>query len=110
MREGNRLTALKVAKLETPGRYCDGRGLWLQVRDAGNKSWLFRYMIDGQARHMGLGPLHTVSLAEARERALRARQCLLDGVDPLEAKRGAVLERRLAAARLVTFRHAPKIT
>ena len=44
MREGNRLTALKVAKLKTPGRYCDGRGLWLQVRDAGNKSWLFRYM------------------------------------------------------------------
>ena len=103
MREGNRLTALKVAKLKTPGRYCDGRGLWLQVRDAGNKSWLFRYMIDGQARHMGLGPLHTVSLAEARERALRARQCLLDGVDPLEAKRGAVRDRRLAAARLVTF-------
>lgn len=104
MRGGNRLTALKVASLKKPGRYCDGHGLWLQVRGPTSKAWVFRYMLDGQARHMGLGPLHTVGLAEARERALRARQCLLDGVDPLEAKRGAIRERRLAAARLVTFR------
>ena len=31
MREGNKLTALGVAKRKTPGRYSDGHGLWLQV-------------------------------------------------------------------------------
>ncbi len=36
---------------------------------------------------MGLGPLHTVSLAEAREKARMARLNLANGVDPL-AKRG----------------------
>ena len=95
---------MRVSRLTTPGRYCDGLGLWLQVRNAGNKSWLFRYMRAGKAHHMGLGPLHTVSLAEARERALRARQCLLDGGDPIAAKRDARMASQLDAARQVTFR------
>ena len=53
---------------KTPGRYSDGHGLWLQISQSGTKAWLFRYMINGRARHMGLGPLHTVNLAEARVR------------------------------------------
>jgi Arm DNA-binding domain len=69
MREGNKLTALEVAKRKTPGRYSDGHGLWLQISQSGTKAWLSRYMINGRARHMGLGPLHTVNLAEARVRA-----------------------------------------
>src|SRR4026207_1809444 len=76
-----RLTALKVKSLEKPGRYADGHNLWLQISENGGKSWVLRYMLDGKARHMGLGPLHTVSLAEARERAREARKLLLDGRD-----------------------------
>jgi hypothetical protein len=87
VREANKLTAVKVAKLKAPGRYCDGLGLWLQVSQVGTKAWLFRYTRHGRARQMGLGPLHTVSLAEARERARAARQILLDGDDPIELKR-----------------------
>jgi integrase len=89
MREGNKLTALGVAKKKTPGRYSDGHGLWLQVSPSGTKAWLFRYMINGRARHMGLGPLHTVNLAEARIRARQARQVILDGQDPIEVKYAA---------------------
>jgi integrase len=87
MREANKLSAVKVSRLKTPGRYCDGLGLWLQVSQFGTKAWLFRYTRHGRARQMGLGPLHTVSLAEARERARQARQILLDGDDPIEIKR-----------------------
>ena len=86
MREGNKLTALEVAKKKKTGRYSDGHGLWLQVSKTGTKAWLFRYMIDGRARHMGLGPVHTVNLAEARIRARQARQLLQDGKDPIEVK------------------------
>jgi integrase len=86
VREGNKLTALEVARRKKPGRYSDGHGLWLQVSSSGTKAWLFRYMIDGRARHMGLGPLHTVSLAEARVRARQARQLIIDGKDPIEVK------------------------
>ena len=92
MREGNKLTALEVAWRKTPGRYSDGHGLWLQISQSGTKAWLFRYMINGRARHMGL---HTVSLAEARVRARQARQLILDGKDPIEVKYAARVASRV---------------
>ena len=46
-----------MSKLKTPGRYCDGLGLWLQVSQAGTKASLFRYMRHGRARQMGVGAL-----------------------------------------------------
>jgi integrase len=87
MRTVNKLSNMKVASLAEPGRYGDGGGLWLQIGPTGGKAWVFRYMKEGRARHMGIGPLHTLSLKEARDRARRLRQFLLDGVDPLLAKR-----------------------
>ena len=104
MRQANKLTALGIARLKVKGRYSDGHGLWLQVSEAGNKAWLFRYMLNGRARQMGLGPLHTVSLAEARIRARQARQVLLDGLDPLDAKRKAKTAARIEQLKTVTFK------
>ena len=72
MRGLNKLTAVAVAKLSKPGRYADGGGLYLQIRTGGTKTWAFRFMRAGQARQMGLGALHTVKLAKARERAALA--------------------------------------
>lgn len=89
MRGSHKLSALKVARATMPGRYGDGGGLWLQVADGGSKSWIFRYQREGRARQMGLGPLDVVPLADARQRAIDARRLLLDGEDPIEAKRSA---------------------
>ena len=50
----NRLSAVKIAKLSKPGRYGDGGGLWLQVSRFNTKAWLFRFMLAGRARQMGL--------------------------------------------------------
>jgi hypothetical protein len=36
---------------------------------------------------MGLGAIHTVSLAEARQKALECRKARLDGRDPIMARR-----------------------
>jgi Arm DNA-binding domain len=77
----HKLPALAV-KTAKPGRHGDGGGLWLQVGPTGTKSWLFRYMLDGQAHAMGLGSANTFTLKEARERARAARQLLADGKDP----------------------------
>jgi len=74
--------------------YGDGGGLTLQITGAGVKSWLFRFMREGKPFGMGLGPTHTVSLAEARVKALDARKLLVDGQNPLTVKK----ERRLADA------------
>jgi integrase len=106
MRESNKLNALKVTKLKEPGRYPDGHGLYLQVSKWGTKAWIFRFMKDGRARHMGLGPLHTLSLQEARERARRARQALLDGIDPIDNRTEIRLAERAQAAKRITFKEA----
>src|ERR1700688_2859570 len=88
-----KLSALKVAREKRPGLYGDGGGLYLQIADRGSKSWVFRYWIaardpasgnvvrdpitnklKGRVREMGLGSCITVSLAEARDRALECRK------------------------------------
>lgn len=81
-----KLSPLTVARLKKPGRYGDGGNLWLQVSPYGTKSWFLRYTIAGVQREMGLGPLHTVSIAEARERAKKWRLVLLDGKDPMAVR------------------------
>jgi hypothetical protein len=83
------LTVKRIARARRrPGRYLDEHGLYLQVANANNASWLFRYERGGRERWMGLGALHTIDLTEARALARKARQQLLDGIDPLGAKAG----------------------
>ena len=50
----------------------DGGGLYLQVTPGG-ASWVWRYMLKGSAREMGLGPLALYGLKEARAKAHEAR-------------------------------------
>src|SRR5262249_52985241 len=82
-----RLTALKVDKAKRPGMYADGGGLYLRVTQSGTKHWVFRFMLNGRPRWMGVGPLHTIGLAEARNRAAVFRLQRHDGVDPIESRR-----------------------
>lgn len=98
-----KLSALAVRHITSPGHYGDGGGLWLQVSGSGSRSWVFRYDRDGRRHEMGLGPLHTVDLAAAREKAQACRASLLAGLDPLAEKRRVKLSSRLERARLVTF-------
>lgn len=74
----------------------------------GTKSWLFRFMLNGKARQMGLGPLHTVSLKDARTAALECRQQLLNGVDPIESRKDAKLKRHLESVSSPTFEECAK--
>ena len=90
-----KLTALKVDKAKQPGMYGDGGGLYLRVTDDGARNWVFRFMLNGRPRWMGMGPLHTVSLSEARKRAGEHRLRRHDGIDPIEARRAERLQARL---------------
>ncbi|MFP3943767.1 MAG: integrase arm-type DNA-binding domain-containing protein, partial [Alphaproteobacteria bacterium] len=109
----HKLTARAVDALNDPGRYGDGGGLWLQVQKAKGggvtKSWGFRYtqtMPDGRRRgvQIGLGALHTVTLADAREAARELRKMLHDGLDPKAEREKAKAKRREEAAKRVTFK------
>ena len=103
-----RLNAKEVEKKVAPGLYGDGGGLTLQITKAGVKSWLYRYMINGKAHGMGMGPVHTVTLAEARQKAAEARKLVLEGINPLEVKRQRKVEAKIAQARLMTFDQCAK--
>lgn len=100
-----KLSAREVATKATPGHYGDGGGLWLQISDAGTKSWVFRFKspVTGKAREMGLGSFDTYSLAEARERAREQRKVVDAGRDPIAEREAARQSTRLAAAMAMTF-------
>jgi hypothetical protein len=103
-RMSGRLTALKVTRaVTTPGMYADGDGLYLQVT-RGGASWIYRYMLQGRSREMGLGPLALYGLQEARAKALEMRRLRHEGIDPIEARCAAMAQARLDAARAITFK------
>jgi hypothetical protein len=122
-----KLTAAFVASCKEPGRYADGGNLYLQVTEKHGaakepssepksepaevtvkppvtKAWLFRYQIGGRCRAMGLGSVGTYSLAEARERARKARQMVDDGVDPIEKRDEGLAQKRAREVQRLTFR------
>jgi Arm DNA-binding domain len=53
------------------------------VTATGSKKWIFRY----KRRDMGLGGYSAVSLADARQKAMEARETLARGEDPIDARK-----------------------
>ena len=89
IRRPNTLTAAFCRTVSTPGTYGDGRGgfgLTLRVKRTRNgrlsKVWAQRVVIGGKPTYLGLGSYPTVTLAEARRRALKNRREIEAGRDP----------------------------
>ncbi len=101
----NKLTVFKVKNISKSGWHGDGGNLWLQVKDTGAKSWVFRYSLNGKAKVIGLGPIHTINLAEARDKARLMRQQLLEQIDPAAGRKAA----KLATTKRVTFDEVAKL-
>ena len=104
----DRLTALQVkaakpistktGKPVTCRLLGDGNGLFLQITPYG-KSWLYRWMVNGVPKTMGLGPWPVVSLQAARARVLEVGALRYQGLDPREERSAA----RAASAAAKTF-------
>jgi integrase len=108
-----KLTVKKIAKLTEPGRYGDGKGLYLQVVNASSRSWILRYEIADpntktgrRERCLGLGSEADFNIKEARDRARKARQLLKDGIDPIDKKKTDKSAAALAKAKTLTFKEA----
>lgn len=93
MRSRNRLSPAFLRKAPM-GKYCDGAGLWLIVREDGGAQWVLRVTVHGRRREMGLGGYPEIGLAKAREIADRWRAMTKDGRDPIKER-----EREMRAAR-----------
>jgi integrase len=78
-----KLTAAQVKGLRMEGRYLDGQGLALVVREGGRRYWTYRYQRGGRERLMSFGNADHISLARARELHAQARAIVLAGGDPL---------------------------
>ncbi len=94
----NALTPLAV-KNAKPGRHADGGGLHLLVKESGARSWVYRFMLNGKSRDVGLGPAGQggISLADARTARDALRLKVKAGIDPLEERQREAAE-ALAAA------------
>jgi integrase len=98
-------SAKQVENWKTPGRHAVGFGVYLQVTGSSGRSWVFRFQHNRRAHHIGLGPVAEVSLAAARDQALRYRRLLREeGINPLAARAAARAGTLLQAARSVTFK------
>jgi len=94
----NALTPLAV-KNAKPGRHADGGGLHLLVKESGARSWVYRFMLSGKSRDIGLGTAGPdgISLADARDARDALRLKVKAGIDPLEERQREAAE-ALAAA------------
>ena len=81
------LSAALVRNASEPGHYADGNCLYLVIDDAGSKKWVLRVTYHGKRHDLGLGSARLISLAEAREEALRLRRIARMGGDPLAQRR-----------------------
>jgi integrase len=109
-RPNNKLSALTVKKELAPGLYGDGGGLYVQVSEFKTKAWVFRYMMVGRARKMGLGPVSVkpndklITLAEARSMATDARNLVSRGIDPIEERATRKAAQTAEKAKTLTFK------
>ncbi|MBL9066467.1 MAG: integrase arm-type DNA-binding domain-containing protein [Sphingopyxis sp.] len=96
----HKLTEAAIKRLEKPGIYSDGDGLFLRVRKGGSRQWFFITRRGGKRAEIGLGGYGQgtapVSLALAREKADNIRNQLARGIDPRDERK---------PARVITFRH-----
>ena len=83
------LTEIVVKHLTKPGRYTDDqtKGLHLWVKFNGKRYWIQRYTLAGKRYGLSLGAYPAVSLKQAREKALEARNAIIKGINPVAERK-----------------------
>jgi integrase len=103
--ERRKVLSARTVQTIGDGWHHDGHGLYLQVTGNGAaRSWVYRYTMASRQHYLGLGPIHTISLARARELARQCRELRLQGIDPLlerQRQRQALIAEQ---AKAVTFK------
>tara|TARA_R100000935_G_C2819210_1_gene158866 strand:- start:114 stop:1361 length:1248 start_codon:yes stop_codon:yes gene_type:complete len=77
----------------------DGDGLQMRVRSNGSKLWNFNYIhpVTSKRLNMGLGAYPNISLAQARELTISARQLIAQRIDPKEHRDDIKQQQRAAS-------------
>ncbi|WP_192559742.1 integrase domain-containing protein [Pseudomonas allokribbensis] len=98
--QATRLSDRQLKAIKATGKdfvLSDGGGLQLRVRASGSMMWNFNYRkpVTKNRINMALGPYPELSLANARKKAVEARELLAQGIDP-KAQRNELKQARLA--------------
>jgi len=82
------LTDIVVKQLIKAGRYTDDqtRGLHLWVKSQKQRYWILRFTHNDKRQNMSLGAYPEISLKSARHRAIKARNDINNGINPIELK------------------------
>ena len=67
----------------------DGGGLYLLVNPNNTKYWRLKYRLNGKEKTLALGVYPGVSMAEARTEAVKAKEFLRQGIDPVIRRKQA---------------------
>jgi integrase len=121
-RTRGRLTQAKINKLNTPGRYSDGQGRYLQVSNVSGrvtKAWLFKFLspqshpsgprfdrngkLKPWVREMGFGGIDLHDLETFRRMALQAKALVYQHIDPIEHRRTQRATVKADSIKAVTF-------
>lgn len=94
----DKLTNLQIKALKRPGKYFDGKGLYLELVEPGRGYWRLKCRVGGKEKRLAFGVYPEVSLKQARERRTEARRLLADGQDPTLVKREARLAEQREAS------------
>ena len=87
-------TSIKNIKpSKKPLKLFDGGGLYLLVNVNGSKWWRLKYYQQGRERLLSLGTYPGTSLKEARKSRDAIKELLASGIDPLEHRKKAKVER-----------------
>jgi integrase len=92
-----------LIRARKPGRTRVAPNLFCRIAVGGTAAWVMRYRLDGRSRQMGFGSCTLITLNEAREMAHEARRLLAKGIDPLAERKAKKAQRKLDAAKAVTF-------
>ncbi|OJX47967.1 site-specific integrase [Devosia sp. 66-22] len=95
MAQARALTATQVNALTKEGVHWVAPSLYIQVRDHGTRSWLFRYSRNGTNQWMGLGSTEEKPLSDARDEAAMLRVKVKRGEDPIASKREVQAQRKI---------------
>ncbi len=67
---------------DKPYKLSDGKGLYLEVTPKGARYWRLKYRISGKEKRLSIGVYPAVTLKEARQAMLAAKELIALGIDP----------------------------
>ena len=70
-----------------PGRYSLGGGLTLLVSSPTQRSWIYRYQMNGTRRDFSIGSANRISITLAKSKAKELSVMVADGIDPRDDRR-----------------------